>query len=83
MSTDPQRPLHAVDPLPISRSYAFGECYYEVTKDQAEELLEEQKEKKEAEVDKLKAEMRTIQDTLADLKSKLYGRFGKNINLEE
>ena len=65
------------------RSYAFGECYYEVTKDQAEELLEEQKEKKEGEVDKLKQEMRSIQDTLADLKSKLYGRFGKNINLEE
>merc|ERR1712205_12250 len=63
--------------------YAFGECYYEVTKDQAEELLEEQKEKKEGEVDKLKEEMRSIQDTLADPKSKLYGRFGKNINLEE
>jgi len=27
------------------RRYAFGECYYEVTKDQCEELLEAKKEK--------------------------------------
>ena len=63
--------------------YAFGECYYEVTKDQADELLEKQKEKLEGELEGLKEEISTIKDTLSDLKSALYGRFGKNINLEE
>ena len=65
------------------RRYAFGECYYEVTKDQADELLEAQKEKLEKEMEGLKDELATIKDTLSDLKSALYGRFGKNINLEE
>ena len=63
--------------------YAFGECYFEATKDQAEELLEAQKEAKAAEMDVLKGELKAVTDELADLKSKLYGRFGKNINLEE
>ena len=49
----------------------------------AEELLEQQKEKKEEEMQKLKEERAGLKDELADLKSKLYGRFGKNINLEE
>lgn len=68
---------------PLSRRYAFGECYYEVTKDQAEELLEEQKDKKEAEMRVLEKELSDVRSTLHDLKSALYGRFGKNINLEE
>jgi len=63
--------------------YAFGECYYEVTKDAADELLESQKEKVAGEVSKLEEELRSVRATLADLKSKLYARFGKGINLEE
>ena len=63
--------------------FAFGECYYEVTKDQADELLESRKDKIEAEIDALNEEYENVKETLADLKSKLYGRFGKNINLEE
>ena len=63
--------------------FAFGECYYEVTKDQAEELLETKKEKIAGEMAALEEELGTVRGTLADLKAKLYGRFGKNINLEE
>ena len=63
--------------------YAFGECYYEVTKDQAEELLDSRKEKIEAESQGVEDEIATIKGTLAQLKTQLYGRFGKNINLEE
>ena len=54
-----------------------------MTKDQAEELLEEQKDKKEAEMRVLEKELSDVRSTLHDLKSALYGRFGKNINLEE
>ena len=64
-------------------SYAFGECYYEVTKDQAEELLDSQKDKVAEEMGVVEEELRSITATLADLKAALYGRFGKNINLEE
>ena len=63
--------------------YAFGECYYEVTKDAADELLESQKEKVAGEMSKLEEELTSVRATLADLKSKLYARFGKSINLEE
>ena len=63
--------------------YAFGETYLELSKDQADEMLEKQKEQVEAEMDEIKLELKKTQETLADLKAKLYGRFGKNINLEE
>ena len=63
--------------------YAFGECYYEVTKEQAEELLEEHKDKVAEEMSALEEDLSNVRNTLSDLKSKLYGRFGKNINLEE
>lgn len=63
--------------------YAFGECYLELTKDQADEMLESQKGQIEEEMDGIKAELKSTHATLADLKAKLYGRFGKNINLEE
>jgi len=63
--------------------YTFGECYYEVTKDQCEELLDAQKDKVAEEMTALENELKSVQATLADLKAKLYGRFGKNINLEE
>ena len=67
----------------VRNRYAFGECYFEATKDQAEELLEKQKEEKEKEMDVIKEDLAKVKDTLSDLKSALYGRFGKNINLEE
>merc|ERR1711871_292232 len=63
--------------------YAFGECHCEVSKDRAEELLEEQKDKVAEEMAKLEADLSNVRSTLADLKTQLYGRFGKNINLEE
>ena len=63
--------------------YACGECYLELTKDQADEMLEKQKGEVEEEINGCKAELKSIQETLDELKSKLYGRFGKNINLEE
>merc|ERR1719240_1040572 len=58
---------------------AFGECYLELTKDQADEMLEKQKGQIEEEMSAIKAELKSTQDTLSDLKAKLYGRFGKNI----
>ena len=70
-------------PLESVCRYAFGECYYEVTKDQAEELLDKKKDEAAEEIAKLEEEMSNTKSTLSDLKAKLYGRFGKSINLEE
>ena len=64
-------------------SYAFGECCFECTKDQADELLDSQKEKLDGEVGALKGQIGDIASELAQLKAALYGRFGNNINLEE
>ncbi|KAL1524475.1 hypothetical protein AB1Y20_019369 [Prymnesium parvum] len=63
--------------------YVFGECYFEVSKDRADELLEGQKAAVDKEIDVLKKELDGINDTLASLKKQLYARFGNNINLEE
>lgn len=63
--------------------YVFGECYFEVSKDRADELLAAEKDKVDEELATLKKELDGINDTLASLKKQLYGRFGKNINLEE
>jgi prefoldin subunit 4 len=61
----------------------YGECYFEVQKDRADELLESRKEKISQEVADLEAQVGAIQETLGSLKKQLYGRFGGNINLEE
>ena len=66
-----------------ARRYAHGECYFEVSKDQADELLEAQKQVVQDEASALEEELGSIRSTLATLKKQLYGRFGSNINLEE
>merc|ERR1711957_330513 len=63
--------------------YGFGECYFECNKDQAEELLDQQKESTVKEIAVLNGELNGIHDTLSGLKTQLYGRFGDNINPEE
>jgi len=60
----------------------YGECYFEVDKDRADELLESRKDKLAEEMTELEAKVGTIHDTLAKLKTQLYKRFGGNINLE-
>ena len=54
-----------------------------MTKDQAEELLDSKKDKIDVESKMVEDEIATIKGTLKQLKAQLYGRFGKNINLEE
>merc|ERR1712166_1384031 len=63
--------------------YGFGECYFECNKDQAEELLDKQKEDTVKDIAVLNGELNGIHDTLSGLMTQLYGRFGSNINLEE
>ena len=66
-----------------ARRVQYGECYFEVSKDRADELLETRKEKASAEIADFHVEIGSIEETLATLKKQLYSRFGGNINLEE
>ena len=56
------------------RRYGFGECYFECNKDQAEELLDKQKEDTMKEIAVLNGELNGIHDTLATLKTQLCAR---------
>ena len=51
--------------------------------DHANELIEQQKEALSTDVENLKSDAEALKKTLADLKVKLYGKFGNSINLEE
>ena len=54
--------------------YGFGECYFECNKDQAEELLDKQKEDTLKEIAVLNGEINGIEDTLSGLKTQLCAR---------
>ena len=51
--------------------------------DHANELIEQQKEALGTDIENLKSDAEALKKTLADLKVKLYGKFGNSINLEE
>ena len=60
-----------------------GETFVLVENDDAEAPLEKALEETKAEVDALEAEKRELQGAMAELKGKLYEKFGNAINLEE
>lgn len=61
----------------------MGEAFFESSEDDATEHCEAEVEKHQAQVDKLEEEEADIIDKQADLKTVLYGRFGKSIQLED
>ena len=50
--------------------------------DDVNEKLEKLKAKAEEDIERLKSKNSAYQDAMAKLKAQLYGKFGKNINLE-
>ncbi|KXZ55765.1 hypothetical protein GPECTOR_2g1315 [Gonium pectorale] len=63
--------------------FVIGECLVHFDKDAAEARLEQVTQDVHKEVDKTTAELEEIKGKLAGLKSSLYAKFGKQINLEE
>lgn len=59
-----------------------GEAFFETTEDDAVALCEAQVEKLQGVLDRLVTEEQSILAQQAELKTALYGRFGKSINLE-
>ncbi len=64
-------------------SFRIGEVFVKISTDEANQLLEKQKENFQKEVEELESHAAVLKKELAELKVKLYGKFGNNINLEE
>jgi len=63
--------------------YQIGEAFVSVTQEGADKMLEAEKNRLEASISDNELQQKSIRVTLAQLKVKLYGKFGKSINLEE
>ena len=63
-------------------SYKIGDSFFDLPVSEVQELLSESVEKIDREVTTLEEKISDINDEMQDLKSALYGRFGRSINLE-
>ncbi|GLC44484.1 hypothetical protein PLESTB_000068400 [Pleodorina starrii] len=63
--------------------FVVGECLVHFDKDAAEGRLEQVTQDVNKEMEKTTAELEEVKAKLKDLKSTLYAKFGKQINLEE
>ena len=63
--------------------FSVGETFVPVDNDDAETMLQAQLDEVGAEVTALEKEKKEITSAMADLKEKLYKKFGNAINLEE
>ncbi|ACO64272.1 predicted protein [Micromonas commoda] len=63
--------------------FSVGETFVTVDNDDAETMLQAQIAEVGAEVSALEKEKKDITSAMAELKEKLYKKFGNNINLEE
>jgi len=61
----------------------IGECFIDVTDDEANEYIQKQEKKYNEELKKLYTKYETNKKRLDDLKIILYAKFGKAIHLEE
>ncbi len=61
----------------------MGESYMQVDKAEIESLLEKDEQRINVELDKVDEKIKQAKKTMAELKVKLYAKFGTSINLEE
>jgi prefoldin subunit 4 len=63
--------------------YQVGEVYIDISKDNADQILQKEEEKLKNEVERLQEAIDFIKQTLAQYKVKLYSKFRNAINLED
>eukprot|EP00297_Palpitomonas_bilix_P014559 CAMPEP_0113898570 /NCGR_PEP_ID=MMETSP0780_2-20120614/19471_1 /TAXON_ID=652834 /ORGANISM="Palpitomonas bilix" /LENGTH=135 /DNA_ID=CAMNT_0000890485 /DNA_START=82 /DNA_END=489 /DNA_ORIENTATION=+ /assembly_acc=CAM_ASM_000599 len=63
--------------------YKFGDCFFELTGDEAKERVEAEVERVEGVLGEKKQKHEGIVSEINELKQALYGKFGSSINLEE
>ena len=64
-------------------SFRIGECFVEMTDNNAKIYHKRIAEETTKEMDKLNEEKADIEKQMKDLKAHLYAKFGSNINLDE
>ncbi|CAG9837364.1 unnamed protein product [Diabrotica balteata] len=62
--------------------YLVGEAFIYQNVEKTQKCLEDTKNKIEDGIKELKVKSNEVKDTMSDLKSHLYGKFGSHINLE-
>lgn len=62
--------------------YKIGDSFFSLPVPEVQELLSSSVEKIDTEVTTLEERISELQDEMQDLKTELYSRFGKSINLE-
>ena len=63
--------------------FVVGECFLHLSNDEAEGRIEKLTGEVEERRAKFEAELETVNERMAELKTLLYGKFGNSINLEE
>ncbi|KAJ2609090.1 hypothetical protein H4S08_004191 [Coemansia sp. RSA 1365] len=63
--------------------YKIGEAFIEFTLEKAQARVEKDKERIDQRVADLNSQMSSVEFEMDELKKKLYGKFGKAINLEK
>ncbi|CAF0908087.1 unnamed protein product [Didymodactylos carnosus] len=85
--TNIQDSLEALEELSIlcdikDAPFLVGETFLIESTEDIQQSLNTRKEKIELEIENIQKRYQTIKSLLSDLKVKLYGKFGKSINLE-
>lgn len=62
--------------------YQLGDVFVNMDPEEAQHMIERAKEQNKSRAKVLEEEIRTIKNIMAELKSRLYKKFGNNINLE-
>jgi len=80
--TDAEDELLMVEDDTALIPYMIGEVLVEMTTDEVTAQLEKAKQVCQDNMDQLKSKMDGYKDTLSELKTSLYAKFGSNINLD-
>ena len=80
---DAEEEVMLIDEGTDALKLTMGDCFLDVEEEDIESELERLKEVAQGKKDKYVSEIATCESRQSELKTQLYGRFGKTINLEE
>ena len=80
---DAEEEVMLIDEGTEALKLTMGDCFLDVEEEDIESELERLKEVAQGKKDKYVSEIATCESRQSELKTQLYGRFGKTINLEE
>lgn len=80
---DAEEEVMLIDEGTEALKLTMGDCFLDVEEEDIETELERLKEIAQGKKDKYLSEISTCESRQSELKTQLYGRFGKTINLEE